>query len=219
MSNGKVGKDGALNLADITWKDAMCGMIMVTATAGEGDEAVSVSVPVFFHFAAPVKDVTINYTPFVLQVNPKTGGRSAVPTITGADESKVLMDYRRNFSYYNINGNESHIMMKNDGTTDAFFMNQVWRNFYTAIGVKPNYGARKPMSYYDNAGSETTTLAYIDPADKSVVINPGKWMGEDKVYANGVMSGQITFVTDGASAGLGNGNKIFPILVWFDEKF
>ena len=75
------------------------------------------------------------------------------------------------------------------------------------------------MSYYDNAGSETTTLAYVDPADKSVVINPGKWMGEDKVYANGVMSGQITFVTDGASAGLGNGNKIFPILVWFDEKF
>ena len=110
-------------------------------------------------------------------------------------------------------------MMKNDGKTDDFFMNQVWRNFYTAIGVKPNYGARKPMSYYDNAGSETTTLAYIDPADKSVVINPGKWMGEDKVYANGVMSGQITFVTDGASAGLGNGNKIFPILVWFDEKF
>lgn len=49
MSNGKVGKDGALNLANITWKDAMCGMIMVTATAGEGDEAVSVSVPVFFH--------------------------------------------------------------------------------------------------------------------------------------------------------------------------
>lgn len=47
MSNGKVGKDGALNLANITWKDAMCGMIMVTATAGEGDEAVSVSVPVF----------------------------------------------------------------------------------------------------------------------------------------------------------------------------
>ena len=221
MSNGKVGKDGALNLANITWKDATCGMIMVTATAGEGDEAVSVSVPVFFHFAAPVKDVTINYTPFVLQVNPKTGGRSVAPTVTGADKSKVLMDYRRDFSYYNINGSESHIsgMMKNDGKTDDFFMNQVWRNFYTAIGVKPNYGARKPMSYYDNAGSETTTLAYIDPADKSVVINPGKWMGEDKVYANGVMSGQITFVTDGASAGLGNGNKIFPILVWFDEKF
>lgn len=84
MSNGKVGKDGALNLANITWKDAMCGMIMVTATAGEGDEAVSVSVPVFFHFAAPVKDVTINYTPFVLQVNPKTGGRSVAPTVTGA---------------------------------------------------------------------------------------------------------------------------------------
>lgn len=72
------------------------------------------------------------------------------------------MDYRRDFSYYNINGSESHIsgMMKNDGKTDDFFMNQVWRNFYTAIGVKPNYGARKPMSYYDNSrfGNDHTCI-------------------------------------------------------------
>lgn len=221
MSNGKVSKNGSLNLSDITWKDATCGMIMVTATAGEGSEAVSVSVPVFFHFAAPVKDVTINYTPFVFQVNPRTGGRSVAPTITGADESKVLMDYRRNFSYYNINGSESHIsgQIKNDGTTDDFFMAQVWRNYYTAVNKKPNYGARAPMSYYDNAGSETVTLGYVDPADKSIVINPGKWIGEDKVYANGVMSGQITFVTNGVSGGLGSGNQTYPILIWFDEKF
>lgn len=58
MSNGKVGKDGALILQDIAWKDANCGMVMVTATVGTGDEAVSVSVPVFFHFAAPVKGAT-----------------------------------------------------------------------------------------------------------------------------------------------------------------
>lgn len=221
MSNGKVSKNGSLILSDITWKDATCGMIMVTATAGEGSEAVSVSVPVFFHFAAPVKDVTINYTPFVFQVNPRTGGRSVAPTITGADESKVLMDYRRNFSYYNINGSESHIsgQIKNDGTTDDFFMAQVWRNYYTAVNKKPNYGARAPMSYYDNAGSETVTLSYVDPADKSIVINPGKWIGEDKVYANGVMSGQITFVTNGVSGGLGSGNQTYPILIWFDEKF
>lgn len=222
MNNGKVGNGGSLILADIKWVDGTTGMIMVTATAGTGEEAVSVSVPVFFHFAAAINGATINYTPFVFQVNPRKGGRSVAPTVTGmADTKQLLMDYRRNFSYFNIDGSDSHKsgQMKGDGSTDDFFMAQVWRNFYTAINVKPNYGAKKPMSYYDNKAATATTLGYVDPADKAIVINPGKWMGEDKVYANGVMSGQITFVTNGSEGGINNGSPIFPILVWFDDKF
>lgn len=219
-SNSKIGKDGSLNLSELAWKNATCAIVMVTATAGTGDEAVSVSVPVYFHFAAPVNGVTINYTPFVLKVNPRTGGRSVAPTVTGADDkSKLLMDYRRTFSYININGSESHLSGTLGSATETLFMAQVWRNFYTATNKKPNYGAKTPMSYYDNKAAVATPLGYVDPADKAIVINPGKWMGEDKVYANGVMSGQITFVADGNEAGINNGGQIFPILVWFDEKF
>lgn len=219
-SNSKIGKDGSLNLSELAWKNATCAIVMVTATAGTGDEAVSVSVPVYFHFAAPVNGVTINYTPFVLKVNPRTGGRSVAPTVTGADDkSKLLMDYRRSFSYININGSESHLSGTLGSATETLFMAQVWRNFYTATNKKPNYGAKTPMSYYDNKAAVATPLGYVDPADKAIVINPGKWMGEDKVYANGVMSGQITFVTDGNESGINSGSPTFPILVWFDEKF
>lgn len=222
MKDGKVGKDGALNLSDIKWTNASLGMIMVTATAGTGAEAVSVSVPVFFHFAGAVGGATINYTPFVAQINPRKGGRSVAPVVSGVSDTKLLlMDYRRSFGYANINGSDSHKdgVIKNDGTTDDFFMAQVWRNFYTAIGTKVNYGAKKPMSYYDNKAAIATTLAYVDPADKAIVINPGKWVGEDKVYANGVMFGQITFVTNGTEGGINNGSQTNPIFVWFDEKF
>ena len=222
MGGGKVDKDGTLILADIKWVNASLGMIIVTATAGTGAEAVSVSVPVFFHFAGAVGGVTINYTPFVAQVNPRKGGRSVAPAVSGVSDTKLLlMDYRRTFGYFNINGSDSHKdgVIKNDGTTDDFFMAQVWRNFYTAIGTKVNYGAKKPMSYYDNKAAVATTLAYVDPADKAIVINPGKWVGEDKVYANGVMFGQITFVTNGTEGGINNGSQINPIFVWFDEKF
>lgn len=222
MSGIKENGQGSLNLADVKWVNGATGMAMVTATAGTGEEAVSVSIPVFFHFAAAMNGVTINYTPFVLQVNPRKGGRSIAPTVTGiADTKQLLMDYRRNFSYFNIDGSDSHKSgtLKNDGSTDDFFMAQVWRNFYTAINVKPNYGAKKPLSYYDNKAATATTLGYVDPADKAIVINPGKWVGEDKIYANGVLSGQITFVTNGSEGGINNGTQIFPILVWFDEKF
>lgn len=219
MNNGKVGSNGSLNLSETTWKDAACGMIIVTATAGTGEEAVSVSVPVFFHFAAAVKGATIHYTPFVLQVNPKTGGRSVAPTVTGVDHAKLLMDYRRTFSYFNLNGSDSHLSGALSASDETTFMAQVWRNFYTAVNKKPNYGGKTPMSYYENKAATTTVLGYVDPADKAIVINPGKWMGEDKVYANGVMSGQITFVADGNEAGINNGSQLFPILVWFDEKF
>lgn len=220
MGGITIDENGALNLSEVAWANARCGMAMVTATTGSGDEEVSVSVPVFFHLSSAVNGVTINYTPFVCQVNPRTGGRSVAPSVEGvADMNNLLMDYRRTFSYYNINGSDSHIsgQLKNDGSTDSFFIAQVWRNFYGT--AKPNYGAKKPVSYYDNKAALSTTLAYVDPSDKSIVVNPGKWIGEDKVYANGVMCGQITFVTNGVESGINNGSQIFPILLWFDEKF
>jgi hypothetical protein len=51
-------------------KQGQCGMVMVTATAGEGKTAVSVKQPVFFHFSMiSDSNVQLEYTPFVFQVN------------------------------------------------------------------------------------------------------------------------------------------------------
>ena len=38
-------------------------------------------------------------------------------------------------------------------------------------------------------------------------------------YANGVMIGQMTFVTDGNSGGVSSGSSMFPLAIWFDTKF
>lgn len=214
---------GALSFAEATWKDAVCGMATITATVGTGDEAVSVSTPIFLHFAAPKAGVTINYTPFVCRINPKTGGRTNAPQVEGiADKSKLLMDYRRGFNYVNINGSESHVSGKvtNDAEFEHLFLAQVWRNYFTAVDKKPNYAGRAQMSYYDNQSTPSVALGYVNPADLSIIINPGKWIGEDKVYANGVMSGEITFVTNGDDKLIaGSKNTITPLLIWMDEKF
>lgn len=224
-------RTGKLSFATDGFIAANCGMIIVTATTGKGTlEEVAVRVPVFFHFASPVADISVEYTPFVFQVNPRTGGRSVEPVLNGVagralnvmtDRTQFLMDYRRNFSYFNINGNESHVdgMLNAKGVDNkVIFMGQVWRNFYG--DATPNYGARKPMSYYDNKSATATTLAFVDPAKNlSVVINPNKWMGDDKTFANGAMIGQMTFVTNGAEGGLSNGSPVFPLVVWLDENF
>lgn len=52
-----------------------------------------------------------------------------------------------------------------------------------------------------------------------VVVNANKWIDTNGVAANGAFFGQITFVTNGIEGGINNGEKIFPIWIWFDEKF
>lgn len=222
VKSAKVTEQGALDFSAAALPVSNAGMILVTATAGTGDEAFSVSVPVFLHNAAAKEGVTVNYTPFVACINPQTGGSSAAPIIEGvADKSKFLMDYRRSFSYFNLGGPDSHASgtIKNDAASEHLFIAQVWRNYYTAVDKKPNYGGRTPMSYYDNQSALTTPLGYVNPTDYSVIVNPGKWIGEDGTYANGVMTGQMTFVTDGNADNVAKGKEIFPILLWFDENF
>lgn len=193
-----------------------CGMVIVTATAGAGTaEAVSVSVPVFFHFAGLLNGVSVEYNPFVLQANPKDQSRSAVPKVTGAtDPEKFLLDYRRTFNYYNINGNHKNGQPNAAGS----FMQTLWDNYAGGTGLG-NYGSKDPVSYYTNEANLSKALAYADK-DHSVVVNPNKWT--DGEYANGIMVGQMTFTTDGKPAYLNdskNANQVFPIVIWFDEKF
>lgn len=204
------------------YKANQCGMIIVTATAGKGTSSeVSVSTPVFFNFPSAVNGVTVKYSPFAFRVNPARGGISQIPTLEGvSDLSKFVMDYRRTFNYYSVDGNTVDGQpAKGNGS----FTTYIWETYYTSIGqgAKINYGARNPVSYYDNSSNLTQAYAYVDPS-LAIRVNPNKWKDENGVYANGAMIGQMTFDTNGNPAYLtdsGNKNQIFPFIIWFDPNF
>lgn len=209
-------KSGEITFKD--WKNGKVFMILVQTTTGKGTTAeVSLKTPVFVHCSTPVNGVTINYTPFVFQVNPKTGGTSVEPEISGTDASTFLMDYRRTFNYYNINGPESHVTGQLKAGVTNTFIYQMWASYYGDAAV--NAGARKPVSYYDNTTSLNEALCYVNANNKcAVTVNPNKWM-HDGEYANGVFIGQMTFTTDGKSASVAKGSQVFPIAIWFSNDF
>lgn len=222
VSGVKVSKSGVVTFTK-GWVAGKCFMVLITATIGKNTPAeVIVKTPIFIDCSAPVNGVTVSYTPFVYQINPRTGGSSVIPQVSGvADRSLFLMDYRRNFNYYNINGPAEHI--NGQPSVANSFMFSVWKAYFDTIkDAAVNTGARKPMSYYDNTTQLAIPLGYVDAANnQSVKMNPNKWQN-DYGYANGVIIGEMTFTTDGKSAYLGdskNTNKIFPIAIWFDTKF
>lgn len=196
------------------------GLILVTATAGEGEVGeTSVTIPVFFSFMQEVNGVTIHYTPFVFQVNPRRGGTSAVPVVTGVEPAQFLIDYRRTFNYFNIGGPATHKEGTPAAGTDTFLY-QMWKSYFTSIGsATVGTGSKDPISYYVNSARLGSALAYVDAVSKSVVVNANKWIDADNVAANGAFFAQMTFVTDGNSGGINNGSQVFPVWIWFDEKF
>ena len=221
--------NGELTLSKEGWKTHQLGYIFVTATKGEGEESITRTVPVFFHFSGKIGENTIEYTPFVLHVNPKVGGRSVVPDISKRDG--FLMDYRRSFVYNNIDG------VRNDGTplesgdiNAKSNPNQFLRNIWGSVANSTNYGAKLPMSFYDGTGKtrktddelKNHTITYIDndPTQNqySVVVNPNVWY--DNGWADGIFVGQMTFVnTNNPGELAGSKNQIFPIAIWLDKDF
>lgn len=218
--------------------DAPMAWLIIEATAGEGDLARTFKTFVALDFNPSKNPIRIEYTPFVFKVNPRNGGTSTEPTIIGVtDYSKFMMDYRRSFRFQNLEGPGSHrsgaISTNNNNVNPpvladpTYFMNQVWRNYY---GTKaPNYGAKAPISYYENTKPNaklSNALGYVDPNKGwAVTINPNKWHGDPtyengEQFANGIMTGQMTYETSGNSADLGGTSKrAFPLIIWFDENF
>src|SRR5690606_17268742 len=89
----------------------------------------------------------VEYSPFVFQVNPNKGGRSVQPAITGiTDKTKLTMDYRRTFNYYNFFG--THI--NGQPNVANSFLHNLWDKYAESRGANPNYGSRDPLSYYGN---------------------------------------------------------------------
>lgn len=219
ISGGSIDENGTITFT-AGWTNAKVLMILVKATTGKGTAGeITIKTPVFIHCSSAVAGVTVNYTPFVFQVNPRTGGSSVAPTITGTDLSTFIADYRRTFNYYNINGPAEHKNGQPGGGIDTF-MYSLWKAYYESIGAASvNTGQKWPLSYYDNTSRLAVPLGYVDATNNCAVkINPNKWQNEYG-YANGVMIGQMTFVTDGNSSGVSSGSQMFPLAIWFDTKF
>lgn len=194
-------------------QSAQCGIAIVTATAGAGTEnEVVVSSPVFFRYKAAPDAVGLEYVPFVLHVNPRTGGRSAIPAIKGAP--KVYADFRRTFNYYPMAG-------KPEGGApgvEGAMLTELWTEYFARKGKAANFGARGPMSYYDNVKNLTEALAYVDADGLAVVVNPGKWTVKGE-YPEGFVTGQMVVSADEAEVKAGKGEQMFPVVIWFDTKF
>ena len=232
------------NIDDNTWsnKEISLTVMLVTATVGSGDEAFTRTVPLCFHYVKPYDGVTVLYTPFVYRVNPKKGGRSVVPVIE--NPGSFLMDYRRSFNYYNINGvnsrgeklKEGSPSNKTDENGDPIkpyepkvvcFLTDLWKE--VAINQNDvNYGSKYPMSYWvegnkkvkDPVELSENTLAYVDNAPGanqfSVVVNKNFYYDG---WGDGIVTGQMTFVTDGNAVNMPGGKKTFPLAIWLDKSY
>lgn len=207
---------GVLKFTDEAYKGSpgKAGVVIVTATTPKR----TIKIPVFIHLAGAVNGVELNYTPFVFQVNPKTGGRSVAPQLGGvSDPNNFLLDFRRSFNYYRINGN--HVNGQPNVTSS--FMSKLWDQYY-GRPASDKYGSYSPITYYDNKADLSKALAYTD-MDRTIVVNPEKWKDEsDGTYANGVLVTEMTYATDGKNSTLTastNSNKVCPVVIWFDENF
>ena len=90
ISGGSIDENGTITFT-AGWTNAKVLMILVKATTGKGTAGeITIKTPVFIHCSGAVAGVTVNYTPFVFQVNPRTGGSSVTPTITGTDLSTAV---------------------------------------------------------------------------------------------------------------------------------
>ena len=215
------------------------GFCYVTATAGtDKDSQISQTTLVFIHYDLKANNgVHIHYNPFVFQADPKNGGNSTVPLVTvngTTTTSNFALDYRRSFNYYPTEGT----LVKGAPGTAGSFLNELWTTYYKAMDIKLSTGSRNPMSYYgsvyDMSHSKklpnqsdrlSVALAYVVPNDLTIHISPNIWKNSNGEYANGIMVGEMTFLTnvtvDTTETGesLKNGKKIAPIIIWFDKKF
>ena len=242
IQTGKItidAKTGELTVAD--FKANQIGVALVTATVGESEKdpkAISITIPVCFHYAGsgtvPNKtpnfgnDIFIEYSPFVLHVNSIKGGRSVTPKFNTekgvTPDEKFVLDYSRTFQYVNINGTyqdgnplEDGRLDKNDASGSKFF-HSVWDK---NGGI--NYSSKDLLTSFSGAAN---VLAYVDntPGDNqySVVVNANKWQDENGNYADGIMHGQMTYVTNGNNDPAfikNNGTQVFPLVIWLDKNY
>ena len=243
FDGAKVDASGHLNLDCTKWENRFgarqIGSILVTATTADPDDpenTFTVKAPVFVHYYDEMEGAGISFSPFVLRVNPRTGGRGVPATLTGTTHDVLALDYRRSFNYYNIDGVQDgeggtgEEFVNGQQTTDGTFLFTMWQKYYESIGADvPTSGSdmdnKDAVGYFNGTNVDRNLahkLLYVDNADgankHSVFVPAGVWYNYG--WADGIFTGQMTFVTDGSNVSdAGDAQRFFPYAVWFDKDF
>ena len=216
--------------ANTNFQNYNCGVLFVTAVSTDPEDSNnswSVKMPVFVHFQSQRNGVGIQYNPFVVRVNPNSTEPyvSVTPELVGnsvpADRSLFLLNYRRDFYYWDIEDSS----LDSSGSTPiaGSLLAELWSDYGTSNGSAP-------VSYYNNnytakdAETLARTLAYIDNSASSdnrlsLVVNSQNWKSKSGHTANGIFYAQMTFTSDGIAENLDNNNGYFPIIIWLDPTF
>ena len=238
-----VDASGHLNLTCSRWDDRFgarqIGSIIVTATTqdpADPENTFTVKAPVFVHYYDEMEGVGISFSPFVLRVNPRTGGRGVPATLTGTTHDVLALDYRRTFNYYNIDGvqdgegGDGSEFVNGQQTTDGTFLFTMWQKYYESMGDDvPTSGSdmnnKDAVGYFSGTNVDPDLaykLLYVDNADgankHSVFVPAGVWYNHG--WADGIFTGQMTFATDGSNvSNAPESRRFFPYAVWFDKDF
>ena len=240
--NGAMGgitieSDGTVTVAARTGNyETSQSVNIAVVTVGEGEAAVTRRFPIFADcynealgsISSPKGQlyVDIMYTPFVIRVNPKTGGLSdVVPTVTDKDGNDIkatsALDFDRNQAYYYIDGPAHHdndTPLKNDADKVTFLVN-VWERYLNAI-QKPWNTYAAAMSYWENKDRLELCGGYVDDAnDWRIRINPEKFVDADGNYANGVLYMTMSFNDSRTSPIQAKKYYCNRVLVWFDPTY
>ncbi len=223
---GKLTTDPSVFEGKIANMRAHFVFVNIKTGAGTSGETV-MKIPVFFDFNAPRTEggYSIQYNPFAVRCNPKTGTTSVPPTILknnivvrGEELKNIKMDFRRSFNYWNLNGPDSHKNGAPD-TEKTTFLSTVWSTYYSSINVAYNKSSRDPISSYGRPEHIAKTAGYLRQEDLALYIAPEKFMDENG-YANGIFTAQVVFGSDGKDpAGAEDPYRLFPLFVWFDTNF
>ena len=141
---------------------------------------------------------------------------------------KFLLDYRRNFNYYNFGGNHTNGVPYDQKNPDKIspFMAHLWET----CGQKNNAN-KPPMAFFTNSGykdNSSQSLGYVINYNTNTIeyknhehsVNIIKDMWKDSEgYANGFIAAEMTFCTDGIIGNVNSGGKVTPLIIWFDENY
>lgn len=235
LPNGTISSNSGNN--DQLGKDYQGAILLIEVTSSNNDApAVKKNIPVFFNVSRNQTNVLL-FTPFVVRINPRTGACSSTEckVVTWKNHkfnkdlttTSTIVDYRRDFSYWNFDNNINHGSGKVEDSTSDNMLNQVWGN----CGQSNSLGSRVPLCYYDTSGSTSSDVdtkgikaGYINGNNnKQVWIDPTKWIGTDGKYPNGVVIGDIRYDLDGKVSNIhakdGSALGYYPLYLWFDETY
>ena len=219
-----VAEDGTITVTTSRFERPM-NVLRVNVTVGGNDPAaITRTFYVFYHNRFLISGkYYIDYTPFVFQVNPKTGGTSGPAAVTDKEGNDIsatfAMDYRGTFNFWCFDGKYSASAEK-PSVKNSFLYN-MWSQYYKGIGgenATVNTSERNPISAYNS--NATYRLGYYRQEDLRMVINPDKWRDADGNYANGIFLGETQVDNNGKTdPTVPGGPRTYVIWIWFDTRF